>query len=365
MHRSWVEISRGRIARNYRSVRAAVGPGVEVAGVVKADAYGHGAVEVARVLEAEGAQWLAVSSVEEGIGLRRSGVAARILVMAGFLRDEGEALVDARLTPVVHSVEEIAGLERIGRPIAFHLKIDSGMARLGTRARAKWIASAVAVCRRARLEGLMTHFASAADFSSPQTEEQEARFDEVRARLAEAGVRPEWVHMASTNAVAWDRRSTWRNMVRVGHALYGYVSPARGAAPARVLDVQPALAWKARILAVKDLPEGAPVGYGGSFRAPRPLRAGVLALGYADGLPHRLSGKGKVLAAGKPAAILGPVSMDLTTVDLSLAPELGPGDEVTILGEGLDAQQIARAAGTISYAVLCGISPRVHRVYVE
>ena len=156
--------------------------------------------------------------------------------------------------------------------------------------------------------------------------------------------------------------------MRAGHALYGYVSPARGDAPRQLLDVKPALTWKAKLLAVKEIPEGALVGYGGSFRAPRAMRIGILGAGYADGMFHRLSNRGKVIADGKLTPILGTVSMDLTTIDLSHTTALGPGDEVTLLGaEGecsLDAQQIARVAGTISYNILCSISARVHRVYV-
>jgi alanine racemase len=157
-------------------------------------------------------------------------------------------------------------------------------------------------------------------------------------------------------------------MVRAGHALYGYVSPPRGNGPPQLLKVEPALTWKAKLLAVKDIPEGALVGYGGSFRAPRPMRIGVLGAGYADGIFHRLSNRGKVIADGKLTSILGTISMDLTTIDLSHTTALGPGDEVTLLGaEGearLDAQQIARVAGTISYNILCSISARVHRVYL-
>jgi alanine racemase len=157
-------------------------------------------------------------------------------------------------------------------------------------------------------------------------------------------------------------------MVRAGHALYGYVSPARGAAPKQLLDVAPALTWKAKLLTVKDIPEGALVGYGGSFRAPRPMRIGIIGAGYADGMFHRLSNRGKVIADGKLTPIIGTISMDLTTIDLSHAQALGPGDDVTLLGaEGeveLDAQQVARVAGTISYNILCSISARVRRVYV-
>jgi alanine racemase len=367
--RSYACISKSQIARNYRGVKAAVGPDVEVLGVVKADAYGHGAVEVSRVLEAEGARWLAVSSVEEGVSLRQAGIGIRILVMAGFLPGETEALVEFHLTPAAHSLDDIVRLEEYARraecEIPFHLKIDSGLARLGTRSGVEEIAARLRDCRLARLEGLMTHFASAADYSSLQTDHQVESFRKVCGALG----KPDWIHTSSTNAVAYGRREAWFNMVRPGHALYGYVSPARGDAPRKLLEVKPALTWKAKILAVKDVPEGALIGYGATFRAPRPMRLGVLALGYADGLPHRLSNKGRVIAGGKPAQIVGTVSMDLTTIDLGAAPWLQPGDDVTILGEEgdtrQDAQQIARMAGTISYNVLCGIGPRVHRVYID
>jgi alanine racemase len=372
-YRSYVLVSREQIARNYRRVRAVVGPAVEVAGVVKADAYGHGAVEVSRVLTAEGARWLAVSSVEEGVHLRRGGIReARILVMGGFLPYECPALVEHDLTPAVHSLDQMRELDGVarslGRPLAYHLKIDSGMGRLGTRASASEIVAALRETPHARLEGLMTHFASAADYASRQTGEQLACFHAIAGDLRRAGYVAAWLHTSSTNAVGFGRSEGWHNMVRVGHAIYGYVSPARGDAPPQALEVAPALTWKAKLLAVKDIPEGALVGYGGSFRAPRPMRIGILGAGYADGIFHRLSNRGQVIADGKLTSILGTISMDLTTIDLSDAPSLGPGDEATLLGaEGdarLDAQQIARVAGTISYNILCSISARVRRVYV-
>ena len=349
-----------------------VGPGVEVAGVVKADAYGHGAIEVAKVLVAEGARWLAVSSVDEGANLRCGGIhQTRILVMGGFLPYEGEALVEYDLTPAVHSIEQMRQVDRLaqssGKPVRYHLKIDSGMGRLGTRAAAQEILAAVAETRHASMEGLMTHFASSADYTTEQTAAQLEYFHAMTAALDAAGVRPPYLHTSSTNAIGFGRTQGWHNMVRAGHALYGYVSPPRGVAPPQLLEVRPALTWKAKLLAVKDIPEGALVGYGGSFRAPRPMRIGILGAGYADGMFHRLSNRGQVIAAGKLTPILGTISMDLTTIDLSHTT-LGPGDEVTLLGqEGearLDAHQIARVAGTISYNILCSISARVRRVYV-
>jgi len=371
-YRSYVLVSREQIARNYRAVRAVVGPRVEVAAVVKADAYGHGALEVSRIVTAEGAKWLAVSSVEEGVTLRRGGIAARILVMGGFLPHETEALTEFDLTPAVHSLEQIAQVdrhsERTGKSVRYHLKIDSGMGRLGTRASAEEILAALAQAPHAHLEGLMTHFASAADYTKPQTDQQLAYFDAINARLRQAAVNPGCLHTSSTIAVGYGRQAGWHEMVRAGHALYGYVSPARGDAPPQLLEVKPALAWKAKLMAVKDLPEGALVGYGGTFRTPRPMRIGVLGAGYADGVFHRLSNRGKVIADGQITSILGTISMDLTTIDLSHTDRLAPGDDVTLLGsEGdarLEAPEIARVAGTISYNILCSISSRVKRVYV-
>lgn len=372
-YRSWVEVSLGRITRNFEAIRALTGPAVEVMPVVKADAYRHGAVEVSRTLAKAGARWLAVSSVEEGVALRDAGIQTRILVMADFLPAERAALFDYNLTPVIHSLADVLALDAAarqrGHAAVYHLKIDSGMGRLGTRAAPAEIADVVLSCHNARMEGLMTHFASAADYASEQTEEQTQTFLAVKHGLAGLGIAPPYAHMSSSIPVAYGRREAWQQMVRPGHAIYGYVSPvARGEAPARQVDVRPALTWKAAVLAVKDIPAGAQVGYGGMFRAAQAMRIGILAAGYADGIPHRLSNKGRVIAGGKFAAIVGAVSMDLTTIDLTHAPHLKPGDPVTLLGsEGslsIDAQQMARVAGTISYSVLCGISARVKRVYV-
>ena len=371
-YRSYVLVSREQIARNFRNVQSVVGPDVDVAAVVKADAYGHGALEVSRVLTAEGARWLAVSSVEEGVALRCGGIRdPRILIMGGFLPYEGDAVVRHGLTPVLHSLDEIRQVHELARgsgPIRYHLKIDSGMGRLGTRASAAAILHALLQTPNAALEGLMTHFASAADYNSSQTADQLAYFHGVHSHLRSAGVDAAKLHASSTNAIGYGRIEGWHNMVRAGHALYGYVSPARGEAPAQLLNVQPALTWKAKLVAVKDLPEGAPVGYGGTFRTPHPMRIGIIGAGYADGIFHRLSNRGRAIADGKLTNILGAISMDLTTIDLSRTTALAPGDDVTLLGcEGearLDAQQIARVAGTISYNILCSISARVHRVYV-
>lgn len=366
--RCFVEVSRSRIAANYRVVRDAVAPGAHVIGVVKANAYGHGAVEVSRILCAEGIPWLAVSSVDEGIALRDAGIGCRILVMAGVMPWERAALREFALTAVVHSLDELSFLQEFG-PLKVHLKIDTGMDRLGTLEPADAIVAAMEASPAVQVEGLMSHFASATDFTSTQTEDQIHAFHKMTEALAARGFRAEVMHFCSTNAIAYPRREAWMQLVRPGHALYGYVSPTRGQAPHAVFAVKPALSWKARVVTVKDVPAGARIGYGGSYLAESDIRIAVLAAGYADGILHRLSNKGKVIAGGRFAPIVGTVSMDVTTIDITQTPWIKPGDPVTLLGQegdvSLDAQQIARTGGTISYNVLASIGARVKRYYVD
>jgi alanine racemase len=242
------------------------------------------------------------------------------------------------------------------------------MGRLGVPADPPIIAQAILAARHLEVEGLMTHFASAANYETGQTDQQVASFDRIAGVLAEAGVLPRLLHLSSSIPVAYHRQRAWRGMIRPGHAIYGYVSPARGPAPVNLLQVKPALTWRATVLQVKDIRAGALIGYGGMFQASHPIRLAVLAAGYADGIPHRLSNRGGVLVNGKRAGIVGAVSMDLTSIDVTESPEIEVGDAVTLLGtEGdltIDAQEIARLAGTISYGVLCGIHARVKRIYV-
>lgn len=335
--RCWVEVSLDRIAANFRAIRAAA-RGVTIMPVVKANAYGHGMVPVANALAAEGATWFAVSSFEEGIELREAGIRARILVMA----DTGfDPKTHAGLTPVIHSLDEIPDAP-------YHLKVDTGMRRLGVVATPEDIARRV---RGTQLEGLMTHFASSADFTSDQTASQLQAFQQVLDALDR---RPEWIHAASSNPLHFGMREAWFNLARPGLSLYGYVSRPRGAAPSRLLNVQPALEWKAKVLAVKDVAAGERIGYGGTYIAPGPMRIAVIGAGYADGLSRRLSNKSR---------FVGAISMDVATIDLSDTPDARPGDDVVLLGERYDARDMARDAGVIAYSVLAGIGARVKRIY--
>ncbi|MGJ5814194.1 alanine racemase [Paludibaculum fermentans] len=372
MYRICVEISLDQLAANYHAVQKVVGPDVAVAPVLKADAYRHGSVEVAHRLQAEGAHWLAVSNAEEGVVLRESGIRLRILVMGDFLPPERDALVEYSLTPVIHSLERLKEYDRLAesleRTLPCHLKLDTGMGRLGIRATCEELAAAAASARHLHLEGLMTHFASAADFSTRQTTDQIVQFETAVQALEQAGLRPPLLHLGSSATVAYGIRRAFGTMVRPGLAIYGYVAPSKGDAPRAELDVQPALTWNSRLVEIKEMPEGAYVGYGATWRAGRRTRLGIVAAGYADGIPHAVSNRGKVIVDGYLAPIVGAVSMDLITVDLTDVPPARVGDRVTLLGREnsvrWDADDIAAAAGTISYTVLCGIGNRVKRVYI-
>ena len=344
--RTWAEISLPRLVQNYANIRAAVGSSVAVAGVVKANAYGHGAIPVSHALVEAGAEWLAVSNVAEGIELRRAGIGVRILVMGGVLPPEREELVQHKLTPVVHSLEELGEWDVLGGP-PVHLKIDTGMARLGMRGEPTAIAAAISALRQVHVEGLMSHFATPSD--PVQSEAQLVLFEQVLHL-----VRPEVVHFASSFAIAERLRGAWLTLVRPGIALYGY---------APVCDVKPVLTWKARVLGVKHLPKGAAVGYNARYQAPRDIRMAVIAAGYADGMPRALTNNGQIEIGGQLAPIIGAVSMDLTTIDVTDCGPIQIGDEAAIIGERITADDVARAAGTISYEILTGIGNRVQRVY--
>lgn len=370
--RTWAEISLPQIAANWRALCRAAG-GATVAAVVKANAYGHGAVPVAQRLEREGCEWFAVSNAAEGAELRRAGIRGRILVMGGFAPFEMDAFFEHRLSPAVHSIAGLLALEdraaALDARLTVHIKLDTGMGRLGTREDTAEVARAAASLRRLEVEGVMSHLASASDFESPQTEEQLDAFDRALEALRAGGLEPRLVHVGSSAAVCYGMRRALRHFVRAGLALYGYVPEAQGNAPSIQADVRPALQWKARIVAVKEIPEEAPVGYNARWRAPRPSRVAVAAAGYADGVPHTLAGRGHVLAGGTLAPIIGAVSMDVISVDVTACAPLSPGDAVTLIGsEGAarhDAADFAREAGVIPYVILCGLGNRVVRIYLD
>jgi alanine racemase len=370
--RSYAEISRPQLAANYQALRSVLGPPVEILAVVKADAYGHGAVETTRALESAGARWFGVTCVVEALELRRAGVRGRLLVLEDCLPSDFDALAEHDLTPAVQTVEQLAALDawasRRQTVLRVHVEFDSGLGRLGMpEACAAEVADRFLAAPYLRLEGLSTHFAASEDFTSAQTEEQISRFARLLAHFESRSLHPAFVHMANSAAIAY-RPDTWKTMVRPGLALYGYFLPPSGSSAEPRCEVRPVLTWKARILAVRDFPAGVPLGYLAAYRTERPMRVAVVAAGYADGVDRRLSNGGPVLAGGRRTGVLGLVSMDTCLLDLTAAPHLRPGDYVTLLGsdgsETLTALDLANYCHTIPYEILCGIGRRVPRRYL-
>jgi alanine racemase len=365
--RTYARINRRILQENYQSIQRAVGLDVAVLAVVKADAYGHGAVEVARALSEAGALHFAVAYLGEGVSLREAGIAAEIVVLGGAEAGEEPCFRAHRLTPFIHTPEQLSAWEReaaaSGERLGCHLEIDSGMNRLGLPADVEALAEWAAAAPHLRIEGLATHLASAEDFRSGQADEQRRHFLAVAGALRERGIPLGRLHLANSAAIAYRPECT-AGMVRPGLALYGYLCPAVGAAPLPRIEVRPALEWKAGILAVRDAAEGARLGYQGAFTAKSPMRLAVVSAGYGDGLNRRMSNGGAVLVRGERRPIVGLVSMEVTLVDVTGLDGIEAGEEVTLIGAGLDAWEMAGRCGSIAYEALCGISSRVPRVYV-
>ena len=373
---TWAEVSLSTLRQNFRTVMKHAGPAVVVCAVVKADAYGHGAVECSRALQAEGARWLGVTSLDEAIPLREVGIESRILLMTGFWRGEEGEIVRQRLTPTVWEPWHIEALENAAANAPFrqpvHLKVDTGMGRLGVAL--DELPAVLKVLRAAPhlvLEGLSTHLASSEILDAPSVAEQERRFENAQRMVRAAGFDPTLMHMANTGALI-SRRETWNNMVRPGVALYGYYLPFQRAGRevsggTLRLAVKPVLTWKTRILSMRNFAANHPLGYGGTYVTKAPAHVAVLPVGYADGYNRQLSNRGRVIVRDHYAPIIGSISMDLTLVDVTGIPGIAVGDEVILLGtsDGLsvDALEHARLANSSPYEILCNISKRVPRKY--
>jgi alanine racemase len=374
---TWAQVSLENLRSNFGVVQRHIGAGITVCAVVKADAYGHGALECARALEAEGARWLGVTSLDEAIPLRDAGIHTRILLMTGFWRGEEEEIIRLQLTPTVWETGQVELLEKAAAGmnlprVAVHLKVDTGMGRLGVDPEDLYeVCAALKSSPHLILEGLSTHLASSEVLDAPSVDEQLRKFEQVRNLLRNEGFDPPLIHAANTGAVI-SRRESWNNMVRPGIALYGYYLPferaGREVSGAKLrLAVKPVLTWKTRILSLRDVRANQALGYGGTYVTKAPTRIAVLPVGYADGLNRALSSRGRVIVREHYAPILGRISMDLTLVDVTGLPGVSVGDEVILLGtlDGLsvDAREHAELANTNVYEILCAISKRVPRKY--
>ncbi|HLW52053.1 MAG TPA: alanine racemase [Candidatus Angelobacter sp.] len=376
----WVEVSLTALRHNFRTLHSFVRPEAIVCSVIKSDAYGHGAIRCALALQQEGALWFAVNTAEEGAALRAAGIRGRILLLAGVWRGEEEEIVRHDLTPAVWEWQHLELLENAAerlkstRRIAVHVKVNTGMNRLGVD-----LPDLPQLCEGLRsaphilLEGIFSHFAASEVYDQPFSDDQVQRFQEAIALAQKAGLNPMLRHMANSAAVV-TRPQSWFNMVRPGLALYGYFLPftsviSRQPDISRDLPVQPALSWKTRVLQVRDVAAGQQVGYSAGYVAQAAIRVAVLPVGYGDGLNRHLSNRGRVIVRNDYAAIIGNISMNLTTIDVTGIAGVQVGDEVTIIGESasrkITAWEHASVASTIPYDILCNVSSRLPRKYTE
>lgn len=353
---------------NFRQVRKLVAERVKILSVVKASAYGHGACEVARALAEEKSDAFGVATLEEGIELREGGIQSPILILAGVYGDQFDALHRYGLTAVGCDLEVLRRLEALARrrgvTVKFHLKVDSGMGRIGLPASAvdSWLPE-LNKLEVLHFEGLFSHFSQAESVEGDYTQRQYNRFRYVVERLRSGGYDPPLIHLANSAAVI-TLPSSHFTMVRPGLMLYGvYPSPAMVAQVA----LKPVLSWWTRVLHLKKVPRGTSISYGQTFVTQRESLIGTLPVGYADGYHRLLSNQGAVLVRGKRAPIVGRICMDLTMIDVTDIRGVRQGDEVALLGtqgkEAILADEIAGWADTISYEILTSISSRVPRIY--
>ena len=355
---------------NFKQIRALVGPRVKILAMVKANGYGHGAVAVAKTLAAAGADAFGVATVEEGIELRRARIGQPILVLAGAYLEQLPQFLQYRLTPVVHEVATLKALDsrllRLKATLPIEIEVDTGMGRIGFPAGEidTWL-PALAKLKTVKLHGVFSHFADAETANERYTQKQLKRFNQVLTRFAEAKILHRSSHMAKSAALITEPAAHF-SMVRPGLILYGmFPAPALK----KKIDLKPVLSWKTRIIQLKRVAAGTPVGYGRTFVAKRNSVIATLPVGYADGYHRLFSNHAQVLVRGKHAPVVGRVSMDLTTIDVTDIRNVQQGDEVVLLGyQGsaeIGADEIASWANTISYEIFTSISDRVPRIHVN
>lgn len=347
-----------------RESRGGATPGVIA--VVKANGYGHGAADVARALEDAGADLLACADIEEGAALRDAGVRCDILVFGALSVSALDGLFDCALTPTISTPGAAravqAAAERARQRIRYHLKIDTGMNRLGFRFdNVRRTLPELLASPNLELDAVYTHFATADDPGSPLFEQQRRRFERAIEEIGALGGRPRYRHAANSAALLRDSR-VWLDRVRPGLLLYGIVPPPFGS----TIPLMPVMSLVSRVVAVKGMRTGEATGYGARFVAERPTTLAIVPAGYADGLDLRLAGRGAVLIRGRRAPIVGSICMDMLMADVT-GSEVSPGDEVVVIGaqgrDAIDVREMAAAIGTIPWEIVCRVGSRIERVY--
>jgi len=366
---AWAEIDLDAIANNVRALKAWVGEKTQVLAIVKGNGYGHGALPVAHTALDAGATWLGVNMCDEGVQLRQAGIKAPILLV-GFTPPTQAATVAAnRLTPTINTIEVAEALNAVADPaypLAVHVKVDTGLSRYGMMPdEVVPFAQRIAQMKGLRLEGLLTHFASADDADKTSARKQIEIYLETLARLNQAGISIPLRHVAASGATL-DMPETHLDMVRCGIVVYGlYPSPD----VSHAIGLRPALSLKARVARLRTLPAGTGIGYGASFVTSQPTVVALIPIGYADGIKRSYSNKGSVLVRGKRAHVVGRVSMDQLVVDVSDIAGVAEGDEAVLIGrqdgDEITCDDMAALMGTINYEVVVGLTPRLPRVYLQ
>ena len=377
LRRTWAEVSLDDLEHNYRAIRAHIPSGCRFLGVMKADAYGHGAVPLSHALCELGADYLAVSNLEEAVQLRRGGVDAPLLILGYTPAEFADTMVFMDITQEVHSLEYAkeldAALAGTNYILNVHLKLDTGMTRIGFFAydHERTLPELLEVCRLSHLhvEGVFTHFCvadSRSESDAAFTRTQYARFMQMLDALAANGVKPELRHCGSSGATILYPELAL-DMVRPGIATYGH-APSKDAEG--VLDLRPLMTVRTKVAQLREVPAGTAISYGRTFAPEHDIRMAVLPIGYADGLSRALSGKVTFRIRGRQARSVGRICMDMCMVDVTDSPDIRVGDEATLFGYDADGtllpcERLAEATGTISYEILCGISKRIPRIYMQ
>ncbi|MBW2038100.1 MAG: alanine racemase [Deltaproteobacteria bacterium] len=367
-HPTIAEIDLGALAYNYRQLRQLVPPSVKFLAVVKADAYGHGAVPISKRLEELGADLLGVATVEEGVEMREGGVRKPILILSGIYQEEIKEVLRYRLTPVVYRLEIAEELcaeaSKMGKRVPVHIKVDTGMGRIGVLyEEAPAFLNHLRSLENIEIEGVASHLSTADEEDPSFAEEQLRRFSWTIEEIKGIGMTPTLCHIANSAAL-FSLPAAHLNLVRPGIMLYGsYPSPSFK----DKVTLQPVMSWKSRVADLKEVPEGFPISYGRTFFTRRPSFIAAIPVGYADGYSRLFSNRGEVLIKGRRVPVVGRVCMDWTMVDVTDVPGVEVGEEVVLMGRQLDQEitpeELGERIGTIPYEILCSVGKRVPRIY--
>jgi len=367
-HTTKAEVDLGALAYNYHQLRQLAPPAVKFLAVVKADAYGHGAIPVSKKLEELGADFLGVATVQEGVELRDGGIQKPILVLSGVYQEEVEAVLEYHLTPMLYRLEIAEALSAAasirGKKVPIHIKVDTGMGRIGVLAEeAPDFMNRVQKFENLEIEGIASHFSTADEENSAFAAEQLERFSRTIEAMKRLDIDPPYCHIANSAALA-NLPSAHFTVVRPGIMLYGsYPSPSLKAS----VSLRQVMSWKSCVADLKKVPEGYPISYGRTFVTQRPSLIAAIPVGYADGYNRLLSNRGKVLIKGQRAPVVGRVCMDWTMVDVTDIPGVEVEEEVVLmgsqLGQEITPEEMGEWIGTISYEILCSVGKRVHRIY--